>query len=316
MKPATKGSAILFLELLLVVMVLVVCDRAVGAFMKHLYFRQQSGDGYLKTYAIDSTCADILVLGSSRAKHSYVPAVFKNSLDVSCFNAGKDGTQHFLFNYAQFKSITARYIPQVIIFDLRPEDLAYSAKEYDMLSPLLPYYKTHPEIREVLDKRSPLEKLKHISAMYPYNSLIFQVIVGNLEFNKDRKPHSSGFVPFHGSRVKGSIDTLDIIDADIDEYKIVLLKDMIETCKDSGARLILVYSPTWYIVRESKYDKVLGKLCEEHGVEYLNISNYPLFIDNPEYFYDRTHLNEDGAGMFTSLIANKLAEGKLEPNLR
>ena len=172
--------------LLLFLFVTLLCDRGIGAIMKLLYFRQESGDGYLLTYTIDSTTADIIVLGSSRAKHSYVPEIFESNLNLTCFNAGRDGTEHVLISYAQFKAVTARYNPTIVIFDIRPEDLGYRAKEYDLLSPLLPYYYIHSEIKEIIDVRGPFEKIKHISAIYPYNSLIFQVIMGNLDLNKER----------------------------------------------------------------------------------------------------------------------------------
>lgn len=294
-------------RIVITLFVLFICDRGIGYLMKYLYFNQQSGDGYLITYVIDSTKADILVLGSSRAKHSYNPQIVEDSTQFSCFNAGRDGTEHLLFNHGQFLAATKRYNPKIVILDLRPEDLAYSAKEYDMLSPLLPYYKTHDEIRELLLERGPFESLKHVSSLYPFNSLVFQVIMGNLELNKKRKVHYNGYVPFREAKVVGKIDTLPIHVTKLDEYKIGLLRNMISVCNHKNIRLIFVYSPTWHIVTETAYDSVLSNLCNENQVEYLNMSNLPEFLENPGYFYDRTHLNEKGAGIFTSLLIRNIA---------
>ena len=294
-------------RIVITLVVLFICDRGIGYLMKYLYFNQQSGDGCLVTYVIDSTEADILVLGSSRAKHSYDPLIVEDSTNFSCFNAGRDGTEHLLFNYGQFLAAIQRYNPKIVILDLRPEDLAYSAKEYDMLSPLLPYYKTHGEIRELLLERGPFEKPKHISSLYPFNSLIFQVIMGNLELNKKRKVHYNGYVPFREAKVVGQIDTLPIHVAKLDEYKIGLLRNMISVCNHKNIRLIFVYSPTWHIVTETSYDSVLADLCKEYQVEYLNMANLPDFLENPGYFYDRTHLNEKGARIFTSLLLRNIA---------
>jgi len=274
--------------------------------MKFLYFRQESGDGYLITYTIDSTTADIIILGSSRAKHSYVPEIFESNLNLTCFNAGRDGTEHVLFNYAQFKALTARYNPTMVIFDIRPEDLGYRAKEYDLLSPLLPYYKTHPEIKEIIDIRGPFEKVKHVSAVYPYNSLIFQVIMGNLDLNKERKPHQKGYIPFHEATVTGAIDTLTIIDNSIDDYKIKILKEIILTCQQNNTELVFVYSPTWHVVQKSFYDTVLSDLCVENDVAFLNYSNLPVFLNNPGYFFDRTHLNDEGARLFSTILTKEI----------
>jgi len=296
----------LIARMLIVVMALFIADRGIGALMKSLYFRQQSGDGYLINYAIDSTEADIIVLGSSRAKHSYIPEIFHDSLQMTCYNGGRDGTNHILFNYAQFKLIIKRYKPEVIIFDIRPEDLAYSVDEYDMLAPLLPFYKAHPEIRDLMNQRSPFEKMKQISHIYPFNSMIFQIIMGNLEFNKKRKPHYNGYVPFHGSKLSGTADTVYVSDSGTDEYKISLLEEMMETCISSNIKLIFVYSPTWNYSGQNRYDTLFTRLIETHSADYKNMSNLPVFMENPGYFYDRTHLNEEGATIFSTMLTREL----------
>jgi len=307
MEVTKNRHIILATRVMIVFMAIFIADRGIGALMKSLYFRQQSGDGYLINYAIDSTEADIVVLGSSRAKHSYVPGVFFDSLRMTCYNAGRDGTNHVLFNYAQFKLITKRHKPDVIIFDIRPEDLAYYSDEYDMLAPLLPFYRTHPEIRDLTNQRSPFEKMKHISHIYPFNSMIFQVIMGNLEFNKKRKQHSNGFVPYHGSKLTGTTaDTVYVSDSGTDEYKIKLVNEMMETCLSSNIKLIFVYSPTWNYSGQNRYDTLFAKLVESRSVKYYNMSNMPVFMENPGYFYDRTHLNEEGATIFSTMLAREL----------
>lgn len=307
MKYSSHKSLTFLFRVVITLAVLFICDRGVGYLMKYLYFNQQSGDGYLITYAIDSTQADVLILGSSRAKHSYDPVIFEDSTRFSCFNAGRDGTEHLLFNYGQFRAATARYYPEIVILDIRPEDLAYSAREYDMLSTLLPYYRTHGEIRELLLERGPFENLKHSSAIYPFNSLVFQVVMGNLEMNKKRKVHYNGYVPFRDAKVRGQIDTLPIHDTKLDKYKVGLLENMIHICSEKKIKLIFVYSPTWHIVTNNPYNSVLAELCDEYQIEYLNLSNHPDFLTNPGYFYDRTHLNDTGAKIFTSMLIRKIS---------
>ena len=34
---------------------------------------------------------DVLIMGSSRAHHHYVPEIISDSLGLSCYNTGKDG---------------------------------------------------------------------------------------------------------------------------------------------------------------------------------------------------------------------------------
>ena len=176
----------LFLKMILITVLILVFDRGIGTLLAKYYFSQESGGYFRTTYSIDSTSADVLVFGSSRANHSYVPEIFEDSLSLTFYNTGKDGND-ILYNYAIFKAITKRYSPHIIIFDIRPENLAYNAFEYDRLSVLLPYYDDHPEIADIVNLRSPFENIKQISSIYRFNSMIFRIAMGNLEFNKKRE---------------------------------------------------------------------------------------------------------------------------------
>lgn len=293
-----------FLKLLLIVSVIFVCDKGIGTILKHFYFRQESGVGYRSTYAIDSTFADVLIFGSSRANHCYVPEVFEDSLHYTCYNAGRDGS-YVLYTYAIFKAITTRYNPKLIIIDIRPGDLNYSTSEYERLSLLLPYYQKHPEISRIIDFRGPYEKIKLISAIYPYNSLILQIIIGNLDYNKDRVPDIKGFVPYFNVMKYERMDTLQIGSFSIDENKNRALKDIISTCKQKRINLVFVYSPVWSI-SQSGYSGAISELCFKNGIRYIDMSNYPVFNNHPEYFNDWDHLNNDGARVFSSILINKI----------
>jgi hypothetical protein len=130
--------------------------------------------------------------------------------------------------------------------------------------------------------------------------------MGNLEMNKKRKIHYNGYVPFRDSRVKGEIDSLPVQYTSPDTYKIGLLEDMIRTCNEGGIRLIFVYSPTWHLVKVNANDSLLAAMCNENHIEYLNLSNHNEFLKNPGYFYDRTHLNDKGARVFSSLLIREI----------
>lgn len=295
----SKFLLILFLTLLL--------DRGIGAILNHLYFQQESGVGYRTTYAFDNTQADMLIFGSSRANHGYVPDIFEEKLHCSFYNTGRDGN-YVLYNYAIFKGIIRRYNPKFIIFDIRPEDLTYLAVEYERLSLLLPYYKNHPEIRQIVNYKGPLEKIKLLSAIYPYNSLILQMIMGNLEFNKERVSDDKGYVPILKVMNNEKIDTIQISTFITDENKIHALKDIISVCQKNKIDLVFVNSPTWSVIKKSPYDSILTNLCSENGANYFDISNDPVFINNNSYFADKDHLNNEGARVFSAILAEKLLQ--------
>jgi len=290
---------------ILILFLILVCDRGVGTILKIFYFRQESGVGYKTTYAIDSTVADVLIFGSSRANHGYVPEIFEDSLHYSFYNTGRDGN-YILYNYAILKAISGRYNPKLIIMDIRPDDIGYSATEYERLSLLLPYYKTHPEIRNIIDYKGPFEKIKVVSAIYPYNSLILQILIGNLNYNKERVSDNKGYVPILKVMEKEKIDTFQISLLTVDENKINALKDIISTSKQKNIDLVFVYSPARTFIKDNFYETILSDLCSENGTNYIDMSNHPVFINNHLYFADKDHLNNDGAKVFSTMLVNKI----------
>ena len=161
-------------------------DFLVGTTLKYFYFNQKYGRQYRAYYTIEKTNADILIFGSSRAFNHYRPDVFESRLKQTCYNSGSPG-QFLLYDYATLKAILKRYTPKLIILDLMPESLAVedlSSNTYDRLSFLLPYYKQHREMRPVLDLKSPNEKLKLFSSIYPFNSSLIYTTAGFLNLEK------------------------------------------------------------------------------------------------------------------------------------
>ena len=57
------------------------------------YMNDHSKGGGIKSryYVCKESTEDVLIFGSSRAKHHYVPDVIEDSLKVSCYNTGEDG---------------------------------------------------------------------------------------------------------------------------------------------------------------------------------------------------------------------------------
>jgi hypothetical protein len=287
----------------LITLIIFICDQGIGHYLKHLYFRQRSGLLYRTTYAIDSTRAELLVFGSSRANHHYVSELFDDSLHLTTYNTGRDGN-FTLFNFALFKAITTRYQPKMIIMDINPDELGYDANSYERLSSLLPYYHDHREIRPVVELKNPFEKLKLSSAIYPYNSLLLTIIMGNLDYNKNRNPDVKGYVPIFTKMKADKIGKAQLYEFSPDENKTRALTQIMTECRDKKINLLFVRSPVFQIDSGNRANSVLSELCAVNHVRYLDLSNKSLFISNPRYFADINHLNDDGARLFTNLLIN------------
>jgi hypothetical protein len=300
----TENKFIRFsVNLVLLFLVVFLFDRIGGAILKHYYFSQTSGLGYRTTYSIDSTNADIVVFGSSRANHHYVPEVFEETLKMSFYNTGRDGN-FLLYNYAVFKAILKRYTPKIIIMDINPDELYHNQDSFDRLSSLLPYYKNHPEIRDIIEMRSPYEKFKLFSALYPFNSSILTVGVGNLEMNKYRKGDRKGYVPLFSQMNDTVLITMDEKNNTVDSAKINIFYKIAQTCEINCIRLFFVQSPIFTINSLTYNYTILSNIVSIYNAEYIDLSTDTIFLNNPNYFQDRSHLNNKGATVFSCIIAN------------
>jgi hypothetical protein len=294
-----------FLKLAMVFAIVIILDQIGGAILSKLYFKQSSGLYYRTTYVMDSTTADIVVFGSSRANHHYVPQIFEDSLKMNFYNAGRDGN-FLLFNYATFKSLTKRYTPKIIIFDVNPSDIIKNELGYERLSSLLPYYKTHPEVRSIVELRSSFEKIKLLSAIYPYNSSLLTILVGNLEINKKRKADDRGYVP-----VIGKIDNEPVLDksepsSELDTLSIGYLNEIATICQQKGIQLYLVYSPIYFTTQNPTIHSVFNEIASKHGFKYFNFSTDSNYVRKKELFKDVAHLNHEGAIEFSSIFINSI----------
>jgi hypothetical protein len=294
-------------RLVLIAFIVFLCDRGIGKVLKYFYFRQSSGLLYRTTYAIDSTKADILVFGSSRANRHYVPAIFEDSLHCTFYNTGREGN-FILYNYAIFKAVTRRYQPKLIIIDIIPGETGYESKSYERLSSLLPYYQNHAEIRSIVALRSPLEKIKLLSAIYPYNSLLFTIAMGNLEYNKKRKADIKGYLPLHKTMKPVKMDTVQLDDSVLDGNKINALTQIMNTCRQNKIELWFVQSPAYLVSRDKYLNPQISELFSGDRVNYYNLSDDTLIINNPEYFADKNHLNDKGARVFSNLVSKRIHE--------
>ena len=293
----------ILINLTVILFTIFIFDFIIGSTLRYFYFKESSGLHYLTTNSIDKIESEIIVIGSSRATHHYVPEVFENLLKTDFWNAGRDGHNIF-YQLAIMKAILKRYTPKIIIVDL---DISFKKESFERLNSLLPYYKKHEEIRDIIKLRGPYEKIKLLSQIYPFNSIILTIIIGNLKINKIRKPNNKGYI----AERRGWNDDIERKNSKIytpDSQKIETLKEMIKLSKNSGAKLIAVYSPLFTIENTNPGIDICKKLCLSENVPLYNFINDTLFINNKTLFHNKLHLNHYGASIFSQIIANRIKQ--------
>lgn len=284
-------------------------DFVTGKILHHFYKKQKSGWDQATRYAAEETKADVLIFGASRAQQQYNPAILQDTLDLTCYNAGRDGTP-FFYHYAMLQAVLKRYTPKIIILDCEYGALAYSKTSYERVSSLLPLYDDHPEIRDIVNMRGPFEKYKHISSIYPYNSMLFKIAVGNLSAASGDKKEIMGYVPLTGS-LQHPVKTYDQRQTyPLDSVKVNLLKSFIDHCQQRNIQLYFVTSPYYMKTTGTDYSLATTKaIAAEKKVSFIDYSKDSFYYSRPDLFDDTVHVNRKGAEIFTASLAAALKAG-------
>ena len=285
-----------------------ILDFTTGSLLRFFYYRQEVGNDYQATLAIDSTKADIVIFGSSRAANLFDTEIFAKRLNMSCFNTGRYGYPIF-YHYALLKAVTKRYIPKIAILSFDAGNFSVNQEAYDRLSSLLPYYKNHPEIRSIVDLKGPYEKIKMLSAIYPYNSLLLPVVSGNMESSKKKYATISGYIPLD-ENIHGPIRKFDYTTEKVlDTVKINVYKAFLQLCINAKIKLYVVCTP--YKIEAKGVDKsiTLGKcIALEFKIPFLDYSRDSVIVNQPSLFADYRHLNKKGVQLFSNTIAEILLD--------
>ncbi len=304
----TKKQPPFLVKLLSFLIILFFLDLSIGNLLKNFYFKQDSGLLYRTTYAMDSTRADILIFGSSTANHHYVPELFDKELHLTCYNTGRDGNS-ILYSYGILQGVLKRYTPQTIILDVYDHEFMKDQESYDRIASLLPYYESHPGIRPIVRLKSPFEKYKLLSKIYPYNSMLFTIAVGNADFNRDRAlvNDQNGYVPLINTWKGPLILDSSHVNYELDNTKINIFRSFISDCRRSNIRLYVFLSPKFIqYEHEDTTVAIVNKIAGEYGIPFYDFTNDSFFLNRRELYFDKDHLNDGGAKIYTSMVINKI----------
>lgn len=295
----------IFTKLIIVLLVVFIADRLFGGLIQKIYFNQKEISQYFKiTYSIEKMDAPIVIFGSSRAYHHYISNEFQKEFNMPSYNVGRGGNFMF-YQEALLKSILKRYTPDIIILDILPNEFSDKGNiDYDRLSVLLPYYKKHPEIRSIVNLKSPFEKYKSYSETYRFNSLLLPSISGWLDIHKrSQRDTLQGFLPLHGS-LKMELKENKSTQPDIlDTNKVNAFKTFITLCKQKGIEVYVFISPSYSLNEETNTTvKFASDFTRNAGYYFQSYLEDTTFLNNNSLFKDQLHLNIDGAELYTKKV--------------
>lgn len=295
-----------FAKLITFVLIVAALDFVFGRTLRYLYFRQTSGFLFRRTWAIEKTTAPLVIFGDSRAAHGYVPQILERALGLEAYNAGCEGAG-IEYHEAVLRAVLKRYTPRRLILDVSPFEFDRARDLGGRLVLLLPYLEGHPEIRASLGRFGRFEKLKLLSQIYPFNSNVLSIILGNLELNKKRRQDLEGYLPSAGVWNEPLARSVQAPGGQLRSGPLESFRSFIRMACERRVPLTVVISPIYQEwARPMRTIEAAAAICRERGISFLDFSQDPEFLRGREYFIDQDHLNHDGAERFSNKLGQCL----------
>lgn len=282
-------------------------DRMVGAAfvgMKTLGLERNPENMWLKTaYTVEKVNTDIVVIGSSKATHNYIPDSLSNNLHKTVYNCGQDGC-FFLYQNCIINMILDRYTPKVILWDIQPESFTKKnmADEYQNIRYLTPYYHDSYWAKKYIDSESRKMPVRMFSEMYGYNSKMLNYIFPLVSHSSTTM---NGYIPLPATGYKYPQKVCSIKKEGVvsTEY-LKLLDETLKRCHKNGVDIRLYISPTYSVkgALSNQAEKDIEYIANANNIRCMNYHSAPTFMTDSTLFKDVDHLNERGARILTKMV--------------
>lgn len=257
-------------------------------------------------YRLNRVKTDMIIVGSSRARYHYHSDILSDSINMllgtnySIYNSGIDG----LFidcNTCAVECILNRYKPKLIIFETNDREFKID-KSQKRLCRYEPFYQNNSIIKDYFTRMDWKENMKIHINMYRFNSKVVNIIGC---FLRQSTP-DNGYYP----RYRTMYETIDLkknkpskSNHFFNSYSIDSFNKMVRLCDNLNIKLIIATSPRY---KPKGNNELIRSICNKHNTPYIELFNIDFFNNHPELFYDNSHLNNDGATIYTQMFFEKL----------
>lgn len=293
------------IKIIVFFLIIAVIDQVGGRFLENIDRNSQYGDAFTREYITSRCTEDVIIMGSSRGNHHYVPQVISDSLKLSCFNCAYDALG-ILNMYGRYLLMTRTHTPKILIYDVFAPNEIYGDKN-DHLKFLdgMKQYANTPQVMSIFDDIAPMEHYKLQSRLYQYNTKLFYMLS---EIKGKFTPAQLGYLPLDGTMEhQPKPYSAEYTNQEPDSVKLKYMRKLIHAAQSKGTKVILCISPRYGTTPNSDLDPII-KLAKEEKVPLLNHYTDKRFTTKKEYFKDSFHLNHTGATAYTKMIAGEIKQ--------
>ena len=283
------------------VILFIVADQLCGMGFKLL--NKTAGDKFAREeFMRHEMKADVVLLGSSRCTHHYMPSILQDSLGMTVYNCGQRGNG-IIYEYGRLQTIYTRYTPKIVIVDfIQGYDLEVNDNNR-YLDFLKVDYGTNDAVDSIFQVCDPLSSMKMCCQSYRYNSTLCDLLLNTVLRNRGRFS-KDGFMPLQGEIQSLEPKRTKVKPLEVDPIKVEYIRKIASERKQ-GCRMIFVLSPC-YSYPHPEFVSTIECIAKGNGVEFMNYSEDKRFLGNGKLYSDGSHLNVKGALMFSKILAGDI----------
>ncbi len=276
--------------------------------------RKQKTDyfGKLNELILKNNNFDIIFLGSSRVNWTINPKIIDSISHANSFNFGLDGAYIVEDQINLNAYLKTHEKPKLLVINIDPKILN-TTNEIKTPSRYLPYV-NHPEVYDTLSKYSswPIvsKYFPFVGASFYTDGIINQSLQAFIQPERKMENYYKGFSPLKKVWESTADESAEgLLKIEYTPKGIILFRNFLKEVKQKDIRLQLIYSPQLYFpqYRDKHLDfvKFLSSIADSYGFSIIDYSNMNI-CNNKKYFFDATHLNVEGANVFSLNLAEDL----------
>lgn len=286
-------------HLLILAVLVIIADRAVGRIENVLFARKNTKLTYA---AYSQEPVDIVILGSSRASHHYIPAIISDTTKLSCVNLGVDG-QNIYYHFALLNLHLRHNTPEAVVYELLDIDFLLTGNKYSVerLDELAPVYGLNSTVDSIIGLKGRTYWIAtSVFDSYRYNSKLFHVLTDPRQMNQ-----GNGYIPIYGEWT-GTREDVSGGPVEFDLGKLECLYSMIDLCRKRGIKMIVAVSPRYLNPHADRKEyAVIGEECDRRGARFIYFEKSQ---QDKAMFKDIMHLNDKGARWYSSVMAHEIKQ--------
>lgn len=279
-------------------------DYAISYKLQHSADRRYIGWSKIVNEQLD---ADLVIMGSSRAWVQYSPALLDSILQINTYNMGIDGSglNRQIIRYEVYDHYQAKK-PKYIVLNVD----YFSANEWSYgyeREQFFPYM-WDSYMRKELQKVEPMSWGERYMPVYRYVTYkgLYNVLYEQPLEAKTYKGYMGQDRPWEAK----AYEELTTFHFNADERVMAMFDQFLVERKAEGIQIIFCYAPI-YIGFTNKVENLdeffafYKDYAERYDIPILDYTYQELCMDTA-YFYNATHLNRQGAEIFSTQLAHDL----------